>query len=80
MTFRIALTADFQKDGKFVFPDFDLEQLKTNNNIEFDFFNEHKPEIDPEQLKKYQGVIVMSPKVTKNSLSQSHNFLIICQM
>ena len=38
MTFRIALTADFQKDGKFVFPDFDLEQLKKTRGIEFDFF------------------------------------------
>ena len=79
MTFRIALTADFQKDGKFVFPDFNLEQLKTTDGIEFDFLNEHKPEINPEQLKEYQGVIVMSPKVTKHSLSKSHNFLIICR-
>ena len=79
MTFRIALTADFQKDGKFVFPDFDLEQLKTTSDIELNFFKEHKPEIDPEQLKDYQGVIVMSPKVTKFSLSESHNFLAICR-
>ena len=79
MTFRIALTADFQKDGKFVFPDFDLEQLKTTSGIEFNFFKEHKPEIDPKQLKDYQGVIVMSPKVTKFSLSESHNLLTICR-
>tara|TARA_Y100001935_G_scaffold5629_1_gene4321 strand:+ start:1665 stop:2705 length:1041 start_codon:yes stop_codon:yes gene_type:complete len=79
MTFRIALTSDFQKDGKFVFPDFDLEQLKKTRGIEFDFFNEHKPEIHPEQLEQYQGVIVMSPKVTKFSLSESNNFLIICR-
>ena len=43
------------------------------------FFNEHKPEIHPEQLEQYQGVIVMSPKVTKFSLSESNNFLIICR-
>ena len=28
MTFQIALTGDFQKDGKTVYPDFDLGQLK----------------------------------------------------
>ena len=79
MTFKIALTADFQKEGKFIFPDFDLGQLKAVSTIKYDFFNEHKPEIDPEQLKGYQGVIVMSPKVTEYSLSQSDEFLTICR-
>ena len=38
MTFRIALTGDFQKDGKIIYPDFDLTKLKTTNGIEYDFF------------------------------------------
>ena len=37
MTFRIALTGDFQKDGKIIYPDFDLTKLKTTNGIEYDF-------------------------------------------
>mgnify|MGYP003302475569 FL=1 len=47
MTFRIALTGDFQKDGKIIYPDFDLTQLKNTDGIEYDFFDEHKSEIEP---------------------------------
>lgn len=77
MTFRIALTGDFQKDGKIIYPDFDLTKLKTTNGIEYDFFNEHKSEIEPEQLESFQGVIVLTPTVTSHSLSQSQNLLAV---
>ena len=79
MTFKIALTADFQKEGKLVYPDFDLEQLKTASGIKYDFFPEYKSEIEPEQLKGFQGVIVLFPKVTKHSLSQSQDLLAVCR-
>ena len=38
MTFQIALTGDFQKDGKAIYPDFDLGQLKTADGIKYNFF------------------------------------------
>ena len=60
MTFQIALTGDFQKDGKTVYPDFDLGQLEAADpGLNISFFNEHKSEIEPEQLKGFQGVIVL---------------------
>ena len=74
MTFRIALTGDFQKDGKIIYPDFDLTQLKNTDGIEYDFYHEHKTEIEPKQLESFQGVIVLTPTVTSHSLSQSQNF------
>ena len=37
MTFQIALTGDFQKDGKTVYPDFDLGQLKAASEIKYGF-------------------------------------------
>ena len=77
MNFRIALTGDFQKNGKIIYPDFDLTKLKTTDGIEYDFFNEHKSEIEPEQLERFQGVIVLTPTVTSHSLSQSQNFLAV---
>jgi len=77
MTFRIALTGDFQKDEKIIYPDFDLTQLKAASGIEYHFFTEHKSEIDPEQLKSFQGVIVLTPRVTSHSLSQSQNLLAV---
>ena len=77
MTFKIALTADFQKEGKFVYPDFDLGQLEAASGIKYSFFTEHKSEIEPEQLKGFQGVIVMTPKVTSQSLVQSQDLLAV---
>lgn len=77
MTFQIALTGDFQKDGKTIYPDFDLGQLKAADGIKYNFFNEHKPEIEPEQLKGFQGVIVLTPRVTSHSLSQSQDLLTV---
>jgi phosphoglycerate dehydrogenase-like enzyme len=77
MTFQIALTGDFQKDGKTVYPDFDLGQLKAARGIKYSFFTEHKSEIEPEQLKGFQGVIVLTPKVTSHSLSQSQDLLAV---
>ena len=77
MTFQIALTGDFQKDGKTVYPDFDLGQLKAARGIKYSFFTEHKSEIEPEQLKDFQGVIVLTPKVTSHSLSQSQDLLAV---
>ena len=57
MTFRIALTGDFQKDGKIIYPDFDLTQLKAASEIEYHFFTEHKSEIDPEQLRVFRVLL-----------------------
>ena len=79
MTFKIALTADFQKEGEFVYPDFDLEHLKAARGIKYDFFTEHKSEIQPEQLKGFQGVIVLFPKVTNHSLLLSQDLLAVCR-
>ena len=77
MTFRVALTGDFQKDGEIIYPDFDLTQLTTTSGIEYNFFNEHKSEIEPVQLESFQGVIVLTPTVTSHSLSQSQNLLAV---
>ena len=77
MTFQVALTGDFQKDGKTIYPDFDLEQLKNASRIKYNFFTEHKPEIEPEQLKGFQGVIVLTPTVTSHSLSQNQDLLVV---
>ena len=79
MTFQIALTGDFRQDGKPVYPDFNLGQIQETNGIEHTFFAEHKLEIEPEQLQGIQGVIVLTPKVTSHSLSQSRDLLAICR-
>lgn len=77
-TFRVALTADFfQGDGHPKYPMFDLSVLDRVKGVEYAPFNEHSPEIQPEQLNDVQGVIVLTPCVTKESLKQSDNLLAV---
>jgi len=75
--FRIGLTGDFDKDGKPVYPDFDLGQLEREPGIELTTFGEHRDEIAPEQLASLNGVVVLSPRVTQHSLAQSEDLLAI---
>ncbi|HIF32742.1 MAG TPA: dehydrogenase [Planctomycetaceae bacterium] len=76
-TFSIGLTGDFNKDGKPVYPDFDLGQLKREPGVELTTFDEHHDEIASEQLAGLNGVVVLAPRVTKRSLEQSQQLLAI---
>ena len=76
-TFRIGLTGDFYKDGEPVYPDFDLDQLENEPAIALTTFDEHHDEIAPEQLAGLNGVIVLTPRVTRHSLAQSQQLLAI---
>lgn len=75
--FRIALTADFYTDGEPAFPDFDLSVLDTAPGIKYAPFAEHAEEIHPEQIADANGVIVLTPHVTQQSLLNSDNLLAI---
>lgn len=75
--FRIGLTGDFYKEGKPVYPDFDLGLLKQAPGVELSTFAEHRQEITPEQLDGLQGVIVLSPRITRHSLSRSERLLAV---
>ena len=77
--FRVGLTGDFYKDGEPVYPDFDLEPLQREPGIALANFDEHRDEIAPEQLAGLNGVVVLSPSVTRHSLSQSGELLAISQ-
>jgi phosphoglycerate dehydrogenase-like enzyme len=76
-TFRIGLTGDFHKDGEPVYPDFDLGPLEREPAIALTTFDEHHDEIAPEQLAGLNGVIVLTPRVTRHSLAQSQQLLAI---
>jgi phosphoglycerate dehydrogenase-like enzyme len=75
--FRIGLTGDFFRDGIPVYPDFDLGVLERSPGIAVSTFPEHADEITPEQLAGLHGVIVLTPRVTRHSLSQSRELLAI---
>ncbi|MFT5490062.1 MAG: phosphoglycerate dehydrogenase-like enzyme [Limisphaerales bacterium] len=76
-TFRVGLTGDFYKAGKPVYPDYDLGPLEREPAIALTTFDEHHDEIAPEQLAGLNGVIVLTPRVTRHSLAQSQQLLAI---
>lgn len=75
-TFRVALTADFYDEvgqPKFAHLGIDL----FDDRIEVTRFGDHRPEITPDQLAGCAGVVVLTPRVTAESLSDSDELLAV---
>lgn len=76
--FRVALTGDFvAEDGSARYRDLGLSIFEGHDQIEVVPFAEHRPQIGPDQIGAAQGVIVLTPAVTANSLSQSQDLMAI---
>jgi phosphoglycerate dehydrogenase-like enzyme len=74
--FRVALTADFYTtDGTPKFRDLGLGVFAGHDHIEVRTFAEHRPEIGPDQAGDAQGVIVLTPTVTAQTVANSENLL-----
>jgi phosphoglycerate dehydrogenase-like enzyme len=74
--FRIAWTADFfGPDGAPLYRDLGRSVLDCQSHIECRSFSEHRQEIAPEQIGNAQGVIVLTPAVTRASISAADNLL-----
>jgi phosphoglycerate dehydrogenase-like enzyme len=77
-TFRIAWTADFMTgDGTPRFADVGLDVLASQPHLEHVPLAEHHPVIAPEQLAGVQGVIVLTPAVTGDSLAAAGELLAV---
>ena len=77
-TFRIKLTGDFYDDqGRPKYQELGLDVLDGAPHIQCEPFDEHRPEIAPEQIGDAQGVIVLTPKVTAQTVSQADELLAI---
>lgn len=77
MPFRLALTADFyDAAGELRYRDIGLDRVH-GSRIELSRIAEHRLEIGPEQLAGLNGAIVLSSRVTANSLRQSETLLAI---
>lgn len=77
-TFRVALTADFYDEaGAPRFVDLGLGVFDGHDAIEVSQFGEHRTEITPDQLAECQGVIVLAPRVSAESLRGSDDLLAI---
>ena len=76
--FRVALTADFYSpDGSPRYRDLGLDVLEAEAQIELRRFAEHRPEIGADQIEDAHGVIVLTPRVTAESVSRARDLLAI---
>src|SRR5215213_1285420 len=78
LPFRIALTADFyDAAGQLRYRDIGLDRCADSSRFEIGRFDEHRGEIEPQQLAGYHGAVVLSPRVTAHSLSAADDFLAV---
>jgi phosphoglycerate dehydrogenase-like enzyme len=78
--FIVSLTADFNDDsGAPKFQDIGLSVLDGNPRIERRFFTRHCNPIEAEQIGDAQGVIVLTPSVTAQSVSKPDSLLVMAR-
>jgi phosphoglycerate dehydrogenase-like enzyme len=78
--FQVALTGDFfGPDGSTRYPDIGLSVFEDASPrcVVWSKFAEHRPVLGSDQLEGVQGVIVLTPRVTSESVSNSRNLLAI---
>jgi phosphoglycerate dehydrogenase-like enzyme len=78
--FIITLTADFYDSaGAPKFRDLGLSVLRDHPHIEQRVFNEYRKQMGADQIGDAQGVIVLTPAVTTESVSKADNLLVIAR-
>lgn len=78
MPFTLKLTADFfEPSGRTKYDDIGLSEFAAAPQIVADAFAEHRPEIGADQLAGANGVIVLTPKVTADTVSDAKNLIAV---
>jgi phosphoglycerate dehydrogenase-like enzyme len=76
--FRVSLTADFYNEaGEPKFADLGLSVFDGHDQVKVTKFGEHRPEITPDQFAGCAGVIVLTPRVTAESLTGCADLLAV---
>jgi phosphoglycerate dehydrogenase-like enzyme len=77
-TFRVVFTGDFYRaDGSPLLNNINPGWYDAYDDIEAVAFNEHRPAIGADQLGDAQGVVVLTPAVTKQSVSNGEDLLAV---
>ncbi len=76
MAFRVALTADFfDAAGKSRYADVGMEAIYQHPQIDITQFATHQPEINADQIGGANGVIILTPRTSAQSLANPNNLL-----
>ena len=78
--FIVTLTADFSDStGTPKFQDIGLSLLREQPRIEQRVFKEHRPQIGADQIGDAQGVIVLTPAVTADTVAHASELLVVAR-
>lgn len=78
--FVVALTGDFNDEsGKPKFRDIGLSLFEGQPQIEHSVFKEHRNPIEADQTAGAQGIIVLTPAVTAQSVAKSDSLLVMAR-
>lgn len=67
-TFRVGITSDFlDAQGRVGIGDIGLGLLDTDPHLSYEFFTPNQPEVTPDQIRDYDGIIAMGGRYTARS-------------
>ncbi|MDA1274441.1 MAG: hydroxyacid dehydrogenase [Verrucomicrobia bacterium] len=79
-SFRVGITRDFlNPDGSIGFGDIGLGLFEGSEQITFEFLAENRPELEAEQVSDYDALLVLSPKITENTLENSERLSLVAR-
>jgi phosphoglycerate dehydrogenase-like enzyme len=79
-SFRVGITRDLPSpEGTSAYGDIGLDLLEQAPGIEWEFLPEWQPELTPEQVREYDALIVLTPRVTAASLAGADRLLLLAR-
>lgn len=79
-TFRVGLTRDFLKpDGTLGFGDIGLSLLDEAPGVEWEFLPESSSELTPEQIRDYDALLVLGPRVTAATVAGAERLKLVAR-
>jgi D-3-phosphoglycerate dehydrogenase len=78
--FHIGVTRDFLKpDGSISFGDVGLSMLDTAPLVKWEFLPQNTRELRPDQVRDYDGLLVLGPRVTAATLAGADRLLVVAR-
>jgi D-3-phosphoglycerate dehydrogenase len=78
--FRVGVTRDFLKsDGTLGFGDINLGLLDENPQVTWEFLAEDTPELRADQVRDYDAIIVLTPRVTAATMAEGGRLSVVAR-
>lgn len=78
--FRVGLTRDFlTPEGELSYGSIGLDLLNSVSHLEWEFLLENRPELLPSQVRDYDALIVLSPRISATTLTEADRLILIAR-